>query len=55
MDYLREKGLAEMTEFKATFCSERCKKGPVICINGTVIEHCTFDLAVAEITKALAK
>jgi NADH-quinone oxidoreductase subunit G len=51
MDYVRDKGLEADTEFKASFCSERCKKGPVITINDKVIEHCTFEMAVAEIEK----
>lgn len=53
MDYLRENNLVDETEFAASFCGERCKRGPVLTVNGKVIEHCTFEDAVAEIKRAL--
>ena len=53
MDYIKEKGLENETEFTANFCGERCKKGPFLEINGKPIEHCTFEMAVSEIEKHL--
>ena len=53
MEYLREKKLTDIAEIDASFCGERCKKGPVLTINGKVVEHCTLDLAKAEIDAAL--
>jgi len=53
MEYVRENGLESDTEFTASFCTERCKKGPVLRVNGKTIEHCTYELAVNEIQKAL--
>jgi len=53
MDYIRVTGLDEITEFKANFCGKQCKKGPVLNVNGKSIEHCTLDLATAEIERVL--
>ncbi|NLF79770.1 MAG: 4Fe-4S binding protein [Clostridia bacterium] len=53
IDYIRERDLEDKVDFKATFCGERCKRGPVININDKVIDHCTFELAKEEIDKAL--
>ncbi len=49
MDYLRERGILGETALKVTFCSERCDKGPVLTVNGSVIEHCSIDKAIAAI------
>ena len=51
--YIRENGLEATTEVNASFCSERCKKGPVVTINGTTIEHCSFEDAVREIKRVI--
>lgn len=51
MEYIREKGLESKVEFNASFCGKQCKKGPVVTINGNSLEHCTFEMAVAEIEK----
>ena len=53
MEYVREKGLEEGTEVTASFCTERCKKGPVLRVNGKTIEHCTYEQAIEEIQKAI--
>jgi NADH-quinone oxidoreductase subunit G len=53
MAYLREKDLMEQVEFKATFCGKRCKKGPVLEVNGASIEQCTYEKAVTAIERAL--
>jgi len=53
MGYLRENGLEEKTDFKANFCGKHCKKGPVMSVNGKMLEKCTFDTAKTEIEKAL--
>ncbi len=54
MDYVREQGIEDITRFTASFCTEHCKKGPVLTVNGKVIEQCTFDRAKEEIKAALA-
>jgi NADH-quinone oxidoreductase subunit G len=52
MAYVRDNGLADKTEFKASFCMKNCEKGPSLRVNGKLIEHCTYELAV-EAIKAL--
>ena len=49
MDYIRKQGLEPETDVKATFCGERCKRGPVVTINGRTLEHCTLNDAVTVI------
>jgi NADH-quinone oxidoreductase subunit G len=44
-DWIREAGLAPKTEFRANFCTEHCKKGPTLKVNGMLIERCTFEMA----------
>ena len=53
MDYVKAHGLAEETEFRVSFCTEQCQKGPVLTVNGTLLERCTVGAAAAEIEKAL--
>ncbi|HZK01237.1 MAG TPA: [FeFe] hydrogenase, group A [Anaerovoracaceae bacterium] len=53
IDYLREEDLEQDTEFTASFCTERCKRGPVLQVNGKILEHCTYEMAVEEIQKAV--
>ena len=55
MDYIRENGLENTTEFKANFCGKQCKKGPVLNVNGKTLDHCTFETATAEIRRVLRK
>jgi NADH-quinone oxidoreductase subunit G len=47
--YIKDRGLEDQTEFKVSFCREQCKKGPVISVNGKLLEHCTLEKAVKEI------
>jgi NADH-quinone oxidoreductase subunit G len=51
MEHIRQRGLSHKTEFKANFCVRHCKKGPSLKVNGRLIEHCTFDLAVEAMEK----
>ncbi len=53
MEYVRDEDMESDTEFTASFCTERCKKGPVLRVNGKTIEQCTFEKAVEEIKKAV--
>ncbi|SHI10008.1 Thioredoxin-like [2Fe-2S] ferredoxin [Sporobacter termitidis DSM 10068] len=52
MDYVKNRGIADETEFKVSFCCQRCEKGPILAVNGRVIERCTVEKAAAEIEKA---
>jgi NADH:ubiquinone oxidoreductase subunit E len=35
-----------MVDVKATFCFERCDRGPVVRVNQRVIEHASFEQVV---------
>ena len=54
-EFIRSNGLEKNTEFKANFCGELCKKGPVLIVNGNALEHCTYEMAVAEIEAQMAR
>jgi NADH-quinone oxidoreductase subunit G len=53
MNYLRYAGLFANTEFKASFCAEICGRGPVLEVNGEILEHCTFQDAVEAINRSV--
>lgn len=52
-EHVQGRGLLEETEFVASFCNERCDRGPVLIINGTAIERCTIEKAAAAIDRIL--
>lgn len=51
VEYIRTIRKDDVTEITASFCGQECKKGPVVKINGTSLEHCTFDMCKSEIDK----
>jgi NADH-quinone oxidoreductase subunit G len=53
MDYIRDKGLESRTAFKASFCGKSCMKGPVLKVNGHMLEKCTLDDAASRIQDVL--
>jgi len=55
LGYIRDNKLEDLVEFKANFCRKHCKKGPVLEINGKLIEQCTFEMAKAEIESIIKK
>jgi len=46
-DIVGFEGQEDMVDVKATFCFERCERGPVMRVNGTILEHATFEKAKA--------
>ncbi|HRU05340.1 MAG TPA: [FeFe] hydrogenase, group A [Candidatus Brocadiia bacterium] len=46
-------GLAGRVQVKATFCFEKCDKGPNVRVGGVSIDQCTLDKAMSAIRKAL--
>jgi NADH-quinone oxidoreductase subunit G len=46
-DIVGFEGQEDMVDVKATFCFERCDRGPVLRINDQVLEHATFEKAKA--------
>lgn len=43
-DIVGFEGQDEIVDVKATFCFERCDKGPVVRINSKIIEHASFEI-----------
>lgn len=41
--YLEENNLEDKVAVKATFCLEKCNKGPSVVVNGSVLEKATFE------------
>ena len=44
-DIVGFEGQEDMVDVKATFCFERCERGPVLRINNKILEHATFEKA----------
>jgi NADH-quinone oxidoreductase subunit G len=53
MEYVKNHGISDETEFKVSFCGEQCKKGPNLSVNGREIHHCTIEKAIEEIEKVI--
>ncbi len=53
MEYVKERGIADETEFKVSFCSEQCEKGPNLSVNDETIHHCTIEKAIEAIEKII--
>lgn len=51
--YVERRQLSGQVNVKATFCHERCDRGPTVGINDTFIEKCTLEKAVAAVEAAL--
>ncbi len=48
-------GQEEMVDVKATFCFERCDRGPVLRVNEQIVEHASFDNAKEMIDKEVRR
>ena len=46
LDYLKASGIGHLVNVSASFCFEKCDRGPTVRIGEQVIEHCTLDQAV---------
>lgn len=64
MDYVTEnkledivgfEGQDEMVDVKATFCFERCDRGPIARVNETIIEYATFEKVKEVLDKEVDK
>ncbi len=51
MAYLKDNNLMEQTAISASFCTEKCERGPVLKVNDTVLEHCTIEKAIEKINQ----
>jgi len=54
-DLIGFEGQEEMVDLKATFCFEKCDRGPVVKINNLIIEHATFEKAKAVLDKEIQR
>jgi NADH-quinone oxidoreductase subunit G len=52
--FLSEQGMKARVSMSATFCYERCDRGPVVRIADQTLEHCTLDMARNAIRQHLA-
>jgi NADH-quinone oxidoreductase subunit G len=43
VDFMKDAGITDSFEIKATFCHENCSKGPVVDFDGEMIEKCTLE------------
>ncbi|NLC55388.1 MAG: 2Fe-2S iron-sulfur cluster binding domain-containing protein [Armatimonadetes bacterium] len=55
VEHIEERGLVDAVDVKATFCFERCDRGPTVAIGDTVIERCTVQKAFEALEQALAE
>ncbi len=51
--HIEDEGLNHLVDVKATFCFERCGRGPTVQVGETVIEKCTFEKAKDVLAKEL--
>ncbi len=54
-DIVGFEGQEEMVDVKATFCFERCDRGPVLRVNQHVIEHASFEKAKKVLDQEIAR
>lgn len=52
--YIEDNRLNEMVEVNATFCHEKCEKGPVVSVDGKIIEKANLSDLTNAIEAALA-
>ena len=51
LEYLRSNDLDDLVNVSASFCFERCDRGPTVRIGSQVIERCTLDGAIQAIQR----
>lgn len=52
--HVMENNLVDIVKVEATFCFERCDRGPTVRVGERVLEHCTFEMARSAIDEALS-
>jgi len=52
-DMIGFEGQDEMVDVKATFCFEKCNKGPVVKVNNIIIEKATYEKSLEILTKEI--
>jgi NADH-quinone oxidoreductase subunit G len=51
LEHIRTKGLGGRVNVKASFCFEKCDKGPTIKVGNRIIDGCTIDKAIEAIKR----
>ena len=54
MKRIEQEGLTKAVDIKATFCFEKCDRGPTVTVGDSVIERCTVDAAWQAIQSRLS-
>lgn len=54
MRHVDERGLDRLVDIRATFCYEKCDRGPSVMVGDKLLEKCTFEMVVAELNRQLA-
>lgn len=54
-DIVGFEGQEEMVDLKATFCFERCNRGPVVRVNDKIMEHATYEAVKEELYNEIAR
>jgi len=52
--HIRDAGLQDAVDVKATFCFERCDRGPTVRVGEVVLERCTLEQACAVLSEQLS-
>jgi NADH-quinone oxidoreductase subunit G len=55
IEYVRDNGLEDKVDVRATFCFENCDKGPSVKVGQIEHSKCTYEMLVAEMSKQLSK
>ena len=53
LEFVESKKIADKVEVKASFCFEKCSRGPVVSVGSTIIEQATPEKVAKEIEKNL--
>ncbi|NUM34139.1 MAG: iron hydrogenase small subunit [Candidatus Brocadiae bacterium] len=53
LEHLDKQNIQDRVSVKASFCFEKCNRGPVVNIGGEIIEKCTPEKAISEIDRKL--
>ena len=53
-EYVKKNSLEDKVDIKATFCHERCQRGPVVSIGGQMIEKATIEKVIGVLEEKLA-
>lgn len=55
LEYIRVNDLEELVQVKASFCFEKCDRGPVVRVGNEIIEKCTFEKVKDALLRSMLK